>query len=142
KDEGKQVLDPQVAYIIADILADDRARAGLYGPNYYGLSVPGVRTAAKTGTSDKDGKPKDIWTLSYSPALTMGVWLGNPDTRVLTNGNSSIPAKIIGQVMEFAHKEIYANENKWHPDMWYDEPEGLQHINGELFPSWYNKSQG
>lgn len=142
KDESKQVLDPQVAYIIADILADDNARAGLYGPNFYGLHIPGVKTAAKTGTSDKDGKPKDIWTMNYSPALTMAVWLGNPDTRILKNGNSSLPAKIVGPVMEYAHKEIYAKEDKWKPGDWYSEPKGIQRIRGELYPSWYNKDQG
>lgn len=144
KDESKQVLDPQVAYILADIMSDDNARAGLYGRNFFGLSIPGVKTAAKTGTSDKGGQPKDIWTMSYSPALTMGVWLGNPDTRVLTNGNSSIPAKIIGQVMEFAHKDIYAAEGKWKADNggdWYTMPSGVQKIGNELYPSWYNKAQ-
>ncbi|HEX7483898.1 MAG TPA: transglycosylase domain-containing protein, partial [Candidatus Saccharimonadales bacterium] len=145
KDESKQVIDPQVAYILADILSDDNARAGLYGRNFYGLSVPGVKTATKTGTSDKGGQPKDIWTMSYSPALTMGVWFGNPDTRVLTNGNSSLPAKIIGQVMEYAHKDVYASESKWDPangGSWFTRPAGIQTINNELFPSWYNKSQG
>lgn len=145
KDESKQVIDPQVAYILADILSDDNARAGLYGRNFFGLSVPGVKTAAKTGTSDKGGQPKDIWTMSYSPALTMGVWFGNPDTRVLTNGNSSLPAKIIGQVMEYAHKDVYASEGKWSPangGNWFTRPAGIQVINNELFPSWYNKSQG
>jgi penicillin-binding protein 1A len=88
EDSSKQVLDPQVAYIINDILGDDNARAGLYGRNFYGLVVPGVRTAVKTGTSDKGGNAKDIWTVSYSPALTMSTWLGNPDTSVLKNGNS------------------------------------------------------
>jgi penicillin-binding protein 1A len=145
KDESKQVLDPQVAYILSDILSDDNARAGLYGRNFYGLSVPGVRTAAKTGTSDKGGQPKDIWTMSYSPALTMAVWLGNPDTTPLRNGNSSIPAKIIGQVMEYAHKDVYGPEGKWNAangGSWFTQPTGVQKINGELFPSWYNKSQG
>jgi penicillin-binding protein 1A len=145
KDESKQVLDPQAAYIVSDILSDDNARAGLYGRNFYGLYVPGVKTAVKTGTSDKDGKPKDIWTLSYTPALSMGVWLGNPDTTPLTNGNSSIPAKIVGQVMEYAHKEVYASEGKWSPDnggTWFTRPAGIQTIGGELFPSWYTKSQG
>lgn len=145
KDESKQVIDPQSAYIVSDILSDDNARAGLYGRNFYGLVVPGVRTAVKTGTSDKDGKPKDIWTLSYSPALTMGVWLGNPDTTPLTNGNSSIPAKIVGQVMEYAHKEVYANDGKWSPangGTWFTKPGNIQTIGGELFPSWYNKTSG
>jgi penicillin-binding protein 1A len=145
KDESKQVLDPQSAYIVSDILSDDNARAGLYGRNYYGLWVPGVKTATKTGTSDKGGEPKDIWTLSYSPVIAMGVWLGNPDTSVLTNGNSSIPAKIVGEVMEYAHKDVYASEGKWDPangGNWFSEPQGIQHINGELYPSWYNKNQG
>lgn len=142
--EERRVVDAQVPYIISDILADDSARAGLYGRNFYGLQVPGVRTAAKTGTSDKDGKAKDIWTVSYSPAITMGVWLGNSDTRTLTNGNSSIPARIVGQVMEYAHKEVYANEGKWNPANggdWYAQPDGIQRIGGELYPSWYNRNQ-
>jgi penicillin-binding protein 1A len=145
KDESKQVLDPQAAYILSDILSDDNARAGLYGTHRYGLWIPGVRTAVKTGTSDKGGDAKDIWTLSYSPALTMGVWLGNPDTRILRNGNSSIPATIVGPVMEYAHKEIYAAEGKWSPangGSWFTQPTGIQNINGELFPSYYNKNQG
>lgn len=141
KDESKQIVDPQAAYIVSDILSDDNARAGLYGRNFYGLAIPGVKTASKTGTSDKGGQPKDIWTMSYSPALTMGVWLGNPDTRVLTNGNSSLPAKIIGQVMEYAHKEVYAKDGRWKTGDWYTQPSGIQNINGELFPSWYNKAQ-
>ena len=145
KDESKQVVDPQVAYILADILSDDNARAGLYGRHFYGLWIPGVKTATKTGTSDKGGQPKDIWTLSFSPSLSMGVWLGNPDTRILTNGNSSLPAKIVGQVLEYAHKDIYGPEGKWsaaNGGTWFDRPAGLQTINGELFPSWYNKDQG
>ena len=142
KDDGKRVLNAQAAYIVADILSDDNARSGLYGSRLYGLDIPGVRTAAKTGTSDKGGQPKDIWTMNYSPALTMGVWLGNPDTRVLTNGNSSLPAKIVGPVMEYAHKEVYAKEGKWKPGDWFTEPKGIQHINGELYPSWYKKDGG
>lgn len=137
----ERVLDEEVSYIISDILRDDNARAGLYGPRFYGLHVPGVETAVKTGTSDKDGKAKDIWTASYSPALSMAVWLGNSDTSVLRNGNSSIPARIIGQVMEYAHKEIYAQEGKWKPGDWLARPAGIQQIRGELYPSWYDQRQ-
>jgi penicillin-binding protein 1A len=145
KDESKQIVDPQVAYIMSDILSDDNARAGLYGRHFYGLWIPGVRTAVKTGTSDKGGQPKDIWNVAYSPALTMGVWLGNPDTTVLTSGNSSLPAKIIGQVLEYAHKTVYANAGKWNPangGTWFTQPAGIQSIGGELYPAWYSKSQG
>ena len=146
KDESKQVLDPQSAYIVSDILSDDNARAGYFGRQVPGLYIPGVRTAAKTGTSDKEGKAKDIWTMSYSPSLTMGAWLGNPDTAILKDGNSTIPAKnLIAPVMEYAHKEVYGKEGKWNPangGTWLTQPAGIQKINNELFPSWYNKNQG
>jgi membrane peptidoglycan carboxypeptidase len=144
KDTGsKKIIDPQVAYIIADILSDDNARAGLYGRNFPGLVVDKgkVKTASKTGTSDVDGKSKDIWMMSYSPALTMGVWLGNPDTTPLRNGNSSIPGPIIDTVMTYAHQEVYAKEGKWKQGDWYKAPDGIQTINKELYPSWYNKNK-
>lgn len=141
--QSKKVIDPQVAYILADILSDDNARAGLYGRNFPGLVVDGgkVKTASKTGTSDVNGKSKDIWMMSYSPALTMGVWLGNPDTSPLKNGNSSIPGPIINKVMAYAHEEVYAKEGKWKQGDWYQMPEGIQKIGKELFPSWYNKNK-
>lgn len=139
-ESSKQVFDPQSTYIISDILSDDNARASLYGRNQYGLVVPGVRTAVKTGTSDIGGNAKDIWNVSYSTALAMSVWLGNSDTSPLRDGNSSIPAPIIGDVMSYAHTEIYAKEGKWTPGDWFTQPDGIQRIGGELYPSWYNRT--
>jgi membrane peptidoglycan carboxypeptidase len=141
--QSKKVIDPQVAYILADILSDDNARAGLYGRNFPGIVVDKgkVKTATKTGTSDVDGKSKDIWMMSYSPALTMGVWLGNNDPKPLKNGNSSLPGPIINTVMAYAHEDVYAKEGKWKPGDWYKMPAGIQVINKELYPSWYNKNK-
>lgn len=139
--QSKKVIDPQVTYILADILSDDNARAGLYGRNFPGLVVDKgkVKTATKTGTSDVDGKSKDIWMMSYSPALTMGVWLGNNTPTALKNGNSSIPGPIIDKVMAYAHEEVYQKEGKWKPGDWYTMPNGIQKIGSDLYPSWYNK---
>ncbi|USN97056.1 MAG: transglycosylase domain-containing protein [Candidatus Nomurabacteria bacterium] len=140
-DQSKRVIDPQVAYIVADMLSDDHARAGLYGTNFPGIVVDNgkVKTATKTGTSDVDGKSKDIWMMSYSPALTMGVWLGNNDPKPLLNGNSSLPGAIINEVMAYAHEVVYAKEGKWKPGEWYSKPKGIQQIGKELYPSWYNQ---
>ncbi|HRQ98282.1 MAG TPA: hypothetical protein PK265_03090, partial [Candidatus Saccharibacteria bacterium] len=55
---GVRVIDPQSAYIVSDILTDPVARAGL--ANTPAMNIPGVKTATKTGTSDKDGNAKDI----------------------------------------------------------------------------------
>jgi penicillin-binding protein 1A len=139
---GTQIVDPQSAYIVSDILSDDNARAPLDGHNALGMAIPGVKTATKTGTSDKGGSAKDIWMMSYSPALTMGVWLGNSDATILRVGTSAIPGSIIAKVMEYAHKDVYAAEGLWKSGDWYVKPSGIQTVDNELYPSWWNKTQG
>jgi penicillin-binding protein 1A len=106
------------------------------------MNIPGVKTATKTGTSDKDGKAKDIWMMSYSPALAMGVWFGNPDTTILKNGNSTLPGPIIQAVMEYAHKTVYAGDGRWKSGDWFTQPAGIQKVGKELYPAWWNKTQG
>ena len=138
--EGKQVIDPQAAYVVSDILTDASASSSL--GNYAAKNIPGVKTATKTGTSDKGGNAKDLWMMSYSPALTMGVWLGNPDTTILKNGTSSLGSPIIAKVMEYAHKEVYAPEGKWKSGDWFAQPTGIQRVGKEAYPSWWNKTQG
>lgn len=139
---GKQIIDPQAAYIIADILHDDSARQPLVGYRQKGMWIPGVDTATKTGTSDKDGQAKDIWMVSYSPAITMGVWLGNPDTTPLKQGSSIMPGPIIDKVVSFTHNEVYAKDGRWKSGDWYAAPAGLQKVGNELFPSYWNRTQG
>ncbi len=139
KDEGKQVMDPQVAYIINDILADQAAARGLHGGATY---IPGVRAGFKTGTSDKGSRPKDLWIASYTPALAMTMWLGNSDTSTLYSVNSAFGMPVVRSVMSYAHNEVYAKENKWNYNMWYNRPSGIQQRGKELYPSWWNKNQG
>ena len=135
KDEGKQVVDSQSAYIVNDILSD--RTPGLHG----WMGVNGVRTSAKTGTSDKGSQPKDLWIINYSPALVMGMWLGNSDTSVIGTSASNYGMPVIRSVMEFAHTQVYAKEGKWKSGQWYERPSGIQTVNGELYPSWWNKRQ-
>ena len=135
KDEGKQVIDSQSAYIVNDILSD--RTPGLHG----WMGVNGVRTSAKTGTSDKGSQPKDLWIVNYSPALVMGMWLGNSDTSVIGTSASNYGMPVIRSVMEFAHTQVYAKEGKWKSGQWYERPSGIQTVNGELYPSWWNKKQ-
>jgi 1A family penicillin-binding protein len=71
---AEQVISPQHAYLITDILADNQARAPMFGANSaLKLSRP---AAAKTGTTDDW---RDGWTLGYTPDLVAGVWVGNAD---------------------------------------------------------------
>lgn len=139
-DSAKKIIDPQSAYIVSDILTDGAASAGL--GSYTAKAIPGVKTATKTGTSDKGGNAKDIWMMSYSPALTMSLWLGNPDTTILKQGTSSLGSPIIAKVMEYAHKNVYAPEGKWKSGDWFTAPAGIQQVGKELYPSWWSKTQG
>jgi len=139
---SKKVIDKQSAYIVSDILTDDNARMPLDGYRATGMYIEGVQTATKTGTSDRGGAAKDIWMVSYSPVLAMGVWLGNSDASTLLSGTSQIPGPIIDKVMAYAHKEVYAKEKKWKSGDWFTKPSGIQTIGKEVYPSWWNKNQG
>jgi penicillin-binding protein 1A len=141
---GKQIVSPQSAYILDDILSDTKASVSL--GNYAAKNIPGVKLAIKTGTSDKGGNAKDLWMMGYSPALTMGVWLGNSDTTILKNGTSSLGSPIVASVMEYAHKDVYAPEGKWKVGDWFAQPAGIQRItqNGvsQVYPSYWSPTQG
>jgi len=72
--QGEQVISPEHAYLITDILADNQARIPAFGAhNVLELSRP---AAAKTGTTTDW---RDAWTLGYTPDLVVGVWVGNSD---------------------------------------------------------------
>ena len=141
KSEKTRVVDPQPVYIVNDILGDAQARTGLFGQSITPeLDAAGVKAAIKTGTSDIDRQPKDIWTVGYTPSIAGTVWLGNPDTTPLSNGNSSIPAHVLDPVLAYTAR-LYAKEGKAKTSDWFKEPAGIQHIGGEIYPSWYNKSK-
>lgn len=70
-----QAISPQVAYLITNILSDDKARKMAFGENSL-LKISGFEVAAKTGTSDNK---RDNWTFGYTPKYVVGVWVGNPD---------------------------------------------------------------
>ncbi len=71
----KQVISPQVAYVMSNILSDTAARWAAFGrPN--DLEIPDRTVAAKTGTTNNW---RDNWTVGYTPQLAVGVWVGNTD---------------------------------------------------------------
>ena len=70
----EQVVRPDTAYLISDVLSDNDARAPSFGLNSpLRLSRP---AAAKTGTTSDF---RDNWTVGYTPDLAVGVWVGNAD---------------------------------------------------------------
>jgi penicillin-binding protein 1C len=72
--EAVQVVSPAAAFLVSDILSDNRARTPALGSESpLKLSRP---AAAKTGTTSDW---RDNWTVGYTPYLVTGVWAGNSD---------------------------------------------------------------
>jgi penicillin-binding protein 1A len=144
KDESKQVADPQIMYMLADILSDDSARSPSFGRGAQGLNVPGVKTGTKTGTSNLGTKSKDLWMNSFSPKATLSLWVGNHDNRSMSNALSSIVGPTVGTIMRDTHLNIFQPEGTWKSGDWFEVPTGLQKLTvagrTDWFPSWYNKS--
>ena len=69
---ARTVAPAHASFIVADILADNAARAPSFGLDS-ALTLPGW-AAVKTGTS-KD--MRDNWCIGFSSRYTVGVWVGN-----------------------------------------------------------------
>ncbi len=113
---GPQVLDPRVAYLITDILSDDRARAPAFGTgSVLSLSRP---AAAKTGTSSDW---RDNWTVGYTPQLVAGVWVGNADGRPMRDVSGVEGAGPIWR--DFMERAL-----RGQPAVPFTEPPGLERV--------------
>ncbi len=99
-----QALQPQIAYLLQNILSDDNARADQFGVNGP-LTIQGLPTsnyvAAKTGTTDQN---RDLWTMGFTRNLVVGVWLGRPDNQptFVQGGGYRNVAPLWNQVMTAA----------------------------------------
>jgi len=144
KDESKRVMDPQVAYMLTDILTDPSARTRVFGPNPLGEAIPGVKTATKTGTTDDgNGHAKDNWMMSYSTKIATGVWMGRHDGGPLSAIAGPIPGFVINEYMGDVHKNVLEPDGKYKANDWFTKPSGIQTINvnghNDIWPSWYVK---
>ena len=77
---GKKVIPSEVAFIISDILADNKARLTAFGSRSE-LVVDKQRVSVKTGTTNDY---KDNWTIGYTPSYLVAVWVGNNNNRPMS----------------------------------------------------------
>lgn len=141
-EKGKQVIDPQIAYLISNILSDNGARAYIFGSRNP-LTLPNRPVAAKTGTTEKY---RDAWTLGYTPQLVTGVWAGNNNNKSMTAAAASASAPIWNYYMTRATKND--------PVQQFKKPAGIKQVTldantgklptdttkqkrTDIFPSWY-----
>lgn len=83
-----QVVRPEHAFLLSDILSDNNARQPEFGVNNT-LVIPGHRVAAKTGTSGTDRfDVRDGWTIGFTPEVVTAVWVGNTNNEPLNEGQS------------------------------------------------------
>jgi penicillin-binding protein 1A len=147
KDEGKQAIDAQTAYIITDILADKNAKRGTFGSLLDGVHnmSGGIKTAVKTGTSDIGGLKKDVWMVGYSTKVTLAIWWGNHIPAPVKNVNSYNIRNIYRDIMVPVHNNIFKADGTYKANDWFSKPAGIQSLkingNTDLYPSWYNKNQ-
>jgi membrane carboxypeptidase/penicillin-binding protein PbpC len=97
---GRAVVSSEVAFLLADILADDDARSAGFGRHSI-LELP-FPAAVKTGTTTEF---HDNWTVGFTPRQVVGVWVGNVDNRpMLRVSGIDGAAPIWAEVMKAARE--------------------------------------
>jgi membrane peptidoglycan carboxypeptidase len=82
---ARPALSPAVAFIMAQIMADDANRCMIFGCNSQ-LHWSDRIVAAKTGTTDNF---KDAVTIAFTPDLAVGLWVGDILSNRYTMVNNS-----------------------------------------------------
>lgn len=148
--QGKQVIDPQTAYIINNILSDPRATYFPYGfkiQNWHGWDF-----AIKTGTTNNNS---DFYLDGYSTQYSVVSWAGSANTNTILTGSSDTTTyDMTAPMLEYLHEG--KTPVNWTP------PKGIQTLpayvmysgKGEMFgaefpsprtdlyPSWYKPKAG
>ncbi len=97
----RRVFSPFVAFWLANVLSDDRARAASFGRD--GILCLDFPAAVKTGTSKGF---RDNWTVGFSRLYTVGVWVGNFNGAPMKKVSGVTGAgPLWREVMELLHRD-------------------------------------
>jgi len=111
EESGAQVLDPQIARKINDVLSDNVARTPEFGADSP-LNFTNYDVADKTGTTNDY---RDVWILGYTPSMAVGAWSGNNDNSPMEKRIAAfIIAPMWHEFMEYA-LEKYSSPNDVFP---------------------------
>lgn len=109
-----RLFSKESAFLLSDMLADNRARGAAFGFNSH-LQWP-FPVAVKTGTSSDY---RDNWTIAYTPEFTVAVWVGNHNAspmREISGVTGAAPAM----------RDIFLHLQKKYGTTWFDRPAGIQ----------------
>ncbi len=116
----EQVISPALAYLMQNILSDDRARQ----PSFEGgsnltlarLGIPTQNTvAAKTGTTNGS---RDLWTMGFTRNAVVGVWLGTSDNSPTYNTSGARSAAPVWNA-------VMSAATNWYPPIPFENPGGV-----------------
>lgn len=144
--EPKQVIRPDAAYIVDDILSDPRA--SYLRPDRKFHKFKDWKFAIKTGTTND---AKDGWMVSFSTQYAAAVWVGHHTGNVeMKNPMESMTQPILQGWMQGAHAPLKAS-NWTQPSTvkslpayvitkhFSDQHEVLPSPSNDLYPSWYKQ---
>ena len=124
--KGERVIEPEVPYIISQILLDNNARTLAFGPSSY-LNVSGhPEVSVKTGTTNDR---RDNWTIGYTKDALVVSWVGNNDNSSMSGGVSGVSGaspiwnRTMKDVLGKAESGAYGETDGKHG--WPDQPEGV-----------------
>jgi penicillin-binding protein 1A len=112
---GEQAVDPQIAYIVSDMLSDPAASYFRNSPSYKfrvlgDYDDRGIPSAIKTGTTNSR---ENGWMLGYSPKYATGVWVGHHENKSANNANMEyMTGPMWADFMKVAHANVGSVE-KW-----------------------------
>lgn len=110
-DYPNQVIEPQVARQISDILSDPKAR--MSSLSSIADSLGGKPVAIKTGTTNDF---RDVWIAGYTPNLVVAAWAGK-------NDNTPMEKKVAGLIIAPIWGAFMAEVNDMLPKEYFKKPE-------------------
>jgi len=145
KPKPKQVMDPQTAYILNNMLSDPQASYFAYGTKFQHYN--GWDIAVKTGTTNDnfDGLMM-AWTTKYA----VGTWVGYHTRQVALNAEmENLTMPVTRNVIEAALDTVKSGPDNW------KQPAGIQTLpvyrsriaynsqgpppSTDIFPSWFKQ---
>ena len=104
--ERRKVLDPGIAFLVTDVLAEALRRGTGIGALGAGFEVP---AAGKTGTTNQGA---DAWFVGYTPEIVSGIWIGfdRPRSIIEDATGGRLAAPLWGRVAQRYYQKRKAPE--------------------------------
>jgi penicillin-binding protein 1A len=118
KGNDAQLLSPQAAWIMVDILQDTVEYGTLMNRRILVGGFGDMPMAGKTGTTQNWS---DAWTVGFSPYMTTAVWLGFDRGEGNSLGTNQTGAQTAGPIWAWYMKEIHENL----PPIEFERPPGI-----------------